>query len=67
MERSRQWELGPVPINRVKGFHYSNQVIKMRNAIEDFVNREEGSVSWQEEYVTRTSYEREDTTNEHEL
>ena len=28
---------------------------------------EEGSVSWQGEYVTRTSYDREDTTNEHEF
>ena len=28
---------------------------------------EEGSVAWQGEYVTRTSYDREDTTNEHEF
>ena len=41
--------------------------IKTRNAIEDFVNSEERSVSWQEEYITRTSYEREGTTNEHEF
>ena len=41
--------------------------IKTRNAIEDFVNSEERSVSWQEEYITRTSYETEGTTNEHEF
>ena len=49
------------------GFRYSNKAIKTRNAIEDFVNSEEGSVIWQEEYVARTSYDREDTTNEQEL
>ena len=40
MEKSRQWESG------VNESRYSNQTIKMRNAIEDFVNSEEGSVSW---------------------
>ena len=35
---------GSVPKNRVKGSRYSNQSIKMRNAIEDFVNNEEESV-----------------------
>ena len=39
------WNQGSMPINRVKGSCYSNQAIKMRNAIEDFVNSEEGSVS----------------------
>ena len=39
----------------------------MRNEIEDFVNSEEGSFSWQVEYVTRTAYDMEDTTNEHEF
>ena len=39
---------GSVPKSRVKGSRYSNQAIKMRNAIEDFVNSEEGSISWQE-------------------
>ena len=58
---------GSVPINRVKGSHYSIQAIKMRNAIEGFVNSEQGSVSWQEEYVTRTSCDKEDTTHEHEF
>ena len=58
---------GSVPINLVKGSRYSNKAIKTRNAIEDFVNSEEGSVIWQEEYVARTSYDREDTTNEQEL
>ena len=57
---------GSVPINLVKGYRYSNKAIKTRNAIEDFVNSEEGSVIWQEEYVARTSYEQ-DTTNEQEL
>ena len=52
-----------VPMYRVKGSRYFNQAIKMRNAIDDFVNREEGSVSWEEENVIR--YDREDTTNEH--
>ena len=51
---------GSVLINRFKASRHSNQAIKMRNAIEDFVNSEEGSVSWQEEYVTRTSYGRKD-------
>ena len=58
---------GSVPINLVKGSRYSNKAIKTRNAIEDFVNSEEGSVIWQEEYVARTSYDREDTTNEQEF
>ena len=58
---------GSVPIDLVKGYRYSNKAIKTRNAIEDFVNSEEGSVIWQEEYVARTSYDREDTTNEQEL
>ena len=35
---------GSVPINLVKGYRYSNKAIKTRNAIEDFVNSEEGSV-----------------------
>lgn len=39
----------------------------MRNVIEDFINSEEGSVSWQEENITRTSYDREDKINEHEF
>ena len=56
-----------MPINRVKGSRYCNQAIKMRNAIKDVVNSEERSVSWQEEYVIRTSYDREDRTNEHEF
>ena len=55
---------GSVPINRAKGSHYSNQAIKMRNAIEDFENSEEGSASWQEKYVTKTSNDRKDTTND---
>ena len=54
-------------INRFKGTRYSNQAIKMRNAIEDFVNSEEEKVSWQEGFVTRTSYDKEDITNEHEF
>ena len=45
-----------VPISRVKGSRYSNQAIKIRNAIENFVNIGKGSVSWQEEHLTRTSY-----------
>ena len=58
---------GSVSISHVKGSRYSNQAIKMRNTIEDFINSEEGSVSWKEEYVTRTSYDRGYTTNEHEF
>ena len=54
-------------INRVKKSRYFNEAIKIRNAIEDFVKSEEGSVIWQEEYVARTSYDREDITNEHEF
>ena len=58
---------GLLPRNHVKRSLYSNQAIKMRNAIEDFVNSEVGSVTWQEEYVTRTSHDRDNTTNEHEF
>ena len=39
------WNQGSMPINLVKGSRYSNEAIKMRNAIEDFVNSEEGTVS----------------------
>lgn len=67
MERSRRLNQMSVPINRVKGSRYYNQTIKMRNVIEDFINSEEGSVSWQEENITRTSYDREDKINEHEF
>ena len=58
---------GSVPINRVEGSCYSNQAIKMRNEIEDFVNSEEGSFSWHVEYVTRAAYDMEDTTSEHKF
>ena len=54
-------------INRVKKSRYFNEAIKIRNAIEDFVKSEEGSVIWQEEYVARTSYDMKDITNEHEF
>lgn len=47
---------GLVPINRVKGSRYSTEAVEMRNALREFVNSEEGSVNWQEEYVTRTKY-----------
>lgn len=67
MERSRRLNQVSVPINRVKGSRYYNQTIKMRNVIEDFINSEEGSVSWQEENITRASYDREDKINEHEF
>ena len=50
---------GLLQINRVKGSRYSNQAIKIRNDLQSFVNSEEGSVSWQEHYVTRTSYDTE--------
>ena len=60
-------EVLSVPINCVERSLYSNQAIKMRNTTEDFVNSEEGSVSWREEYVTRTSYDWKDLTNEHEF
>ena len=39
----------------------------MGDAIELSVNSKEGNVIWQEKYVTRTSYDNEDTTNEYEF
>ena len=45
----------------------ANQAIKMGDAIEVSVNSKERSVIWQEKYVTRTSYDNEDTTNEYEF
>ena len=39
-----------------QGSCYPNQVVKMRNAIFEFVICEEGSVSWQEQHVTGTEY-----------
>ena len=39
----------------------------MGDAIEASVNSKEGSVIWQEKYVTRTSYDNEDTTNEYKF
>jgi len=47
-------------INRVKGSRYSNDGVEMRNSLRRFVNSEEGSVSWQEQYVTRTTYNKKD-------
>ena len=47
---------GMPPISRVKGSRYSNNALEMRNSLYGFLNSEEGSVSWQEEYVTRTAY-----------
>ena len=47
---------GMLPISRVKGSRYSNNAVEMRNSLRRFLNSEEGSVSWQEEYVTRTAY-----------
>lgn len=51
---------GMLPINRVKGSRYSNNAVEMRNSLRRFVNSEEGSVSWQDEYVTRTTYNKND-------
>ena len=45
-----------LPLNCFEGYRYPNQAVVMRNAISEFVNREEGKVSWQEQYVTRTKY-----------
>ena len=47
---------GMLPISPVKGFRYSNNKVEMRNCLCRFLNSEERSVSWQEEYVTRTAY-----------
>jgi hypothetical protein len=49
---------GMLPINRVKGSRYSNDAVEMRNSLRRFVSSEEGCVDWQEEYVTRTTYNR---------
>ena len=47
---------GMLPISHIKGSRYSNNAVEMRNSLRRFLNSEEGSVSWQEEYVTRTAY-----------
>ena len=47
---------GMLPLSSVKGYRYSNNAVEMRNSLRRFLNSEEGSVSWQEEYVTRTAY-----------
>ena len=49
---------GMLPINRVKGSRYSNDAVEMRNSLRRFVNSENGSVEWQDDYVTRTTYNR---------
>ena len=35
-----------LPLNCFEGYRYPNQAVVMRNAISEFVNREEGKVSW---------------------
>ena len=47
---------GMLPLSSVKGYRYSNNAVEMRNSLRRFLNSEERSVSWQEEYVTRTAY-----------
>ena len=47
---------GMLLLSRVKGSRYLNNAVEMRNSLRRFLNSEEGSVSWQEEYVTRTAY-----------
>ena len=47
---------GMLPLSCIKGSRYLNNVFEMRNSLLRFLNSEEGSVSWQEEYVTRTAY-----------
>ena len=47
---------GLLLLNSVKGSRFPNQAVEMRNAISEFVNTEDGSVIWQEQYVTRTEY-----------
>ena len=37
---------GLLPISRVKGSHYREGAIGMRNALIEYMNSEEGSVSW---------------------
>ena len=44
------------PINNVHGQRYREEAINMRNSLREFVGSENGSVSWQEHIVTRTSY-----------
>lgn len=44
------------PINNVHGQRYREEVIDMRNSLREFVNSEDGRVSWQEHIVTRISY-----------
>ena len=36
-----------LPLSRVKGSHYSNNAVEMRNSLRRFLNSEEVSVSWQ--------------------
>ena len=43
-------------MSRVKGSSYRGDAIGMRNALIEYVNSEEGIVSWQENYVSRTSH-----------
>ena len=47
---------GLLPMSRVKGSSYRGDAIGMRNALIEYVNSEEGIVSWQENYVSRTSH-----------
>ena len=47
---------GMLPLSRVRGSRYSNDAVEMRNTLRRFLNSEEGSVSWEEEYVNRTAY-----------
>ena len=47
---------GLLRISRVKGSRYWEDAIGMRNALIEYVNSEEGSVSWQKNYLSWTSY-----------
>lgn len=47
---------GLEPINRVRGSRYREDALQMRESLSEFLNSAEGSVSWQDEYVSRTSY-----------
>ena len=45
-----------LPLRPVRGRRYQNDALSMRDALKTYVNREEGSVSWQVDYVRRTAH-----------
>ena len=45
-----------LPLLPVRGRRYQNDALSMRDALKTYVNREEGSVPWQVDYVRRTAH-----------